>query len=259
MAALSIPVTVMRAFHRILANFFWGSSDIANKVWADLLHLLHFNNRAATSVNDGLLSFLSCQVHYSVERKLAHYTFMSAMWEIWCSRNQTRFQEEEMSGRLELNVDGVFKLANSGAGGGGILRDHEGRCVFAFAKNYQGAISALDVETRALRDGLTICCNKGILDILVEIDSLNLKRIVTGQMHRLWELTCIIQDVAIITKKVKVQIKHVPREANQVAHSLAGYGCSTKHFRCWDSGADIPHVVKGPYRLDKVGCPTLML
>ncbi|MQL85271.1 hypothetical protein Taro_017779 [Colocasia esculenta] len=163
------------------------------------------------------------------------------------------------TGRLKLNVDGAFKLANSGARGGGILRDHEGRCVFAFAKNYEGAISALDAKTHALWDGLTICCNKGILDILVETDSLNLKRIVTGQMHRPWKLTCIIQDVVVITKKLKMQIKHVPCEANQVAHSLADYGCSTEHFRCWDSGADIPHVVKGPYCLDKVGCPTLRL
>ncbi|MQM03317.1 hypothetical protein Taro_036096 [Colocasia esculenta] len=162
-------------------------------------------------------------------------------------------------GRLKLNVDGAFKLATDGAGGGGILRDHEERCVYAFSKNYQGVISALDAETRALWDGLTICYNKGFLDIMVETDSLNLKRIVTGQMHRPWELTCIIQDVAIITKKLKARIMHVPREANQVAHSLAGYGCSTEHFSCWESGAEIPHVIKGSYCLDKVGCPTLRL
>ncbi|MQM14159.1 hypothetical protein Taro_047089 [Colocasia esculenta] len=161
-----------------------------------------------------------------------------------------------IGGRLKLNVDGAFKLATGGAGGGGILRDHEGRYVIDFAKNYQGVISALDAEARALWDGLTICCNKGFLDIMVETDSLNLKQIVTGQMHRPWELTCIIQEVAVITKKLKAQIMHVPREANQVAHSLAGYGCSTELFSCWESGAEIPHVFKGPYHLDKVGCPT---
>ncbi|MQL99062.1 hypothetical protein Taro_031780 [Colocasia esculenta] len=116
-------------------------------------------------------------------------------------------------------------------------------------------LSSMTARLRVIRNGLTICCNKGILDILVETDSLNLKRIVTGQMHRPWELTCIIQDVVVITKKLKVQIKHVPREANQVAHSLAGYGCSTEHFRCWDSGTDIPHVVKGPYTLIRWRAP----
>ncbi|MQL96108.1 hypothetical protein Taro_028780 [Colocasia esculenta] len=163
------------------------------------------------------------------------------------------------TGRLKLNVDGAFKLSVGGAGGGGILRDHEGSCVFAFATNYQEVIFTLDAEARALRDGLTLCCRKGFLDIMVETDSHNLMQIVTGQMTRLWALTCIIHELAVITRKLKVQIKYVPLEAKQVAHSLAGHGCLAAHFNLWDSGADIPHAVKGPYRLDKVGCPTLRL
>ncbi|MQM13280.1 hypothetical protein Taro_046207 [Colocasia esculenta] len=155
-------------------------------------------------------------------------------------------------GRLKLNVDGAFKIAAGDAGGGGILRDHHGRCVFAFATKYQGVITALDAEARALRDDLAICCNQGILDIMVETDSLNLMRIVTGKMSWPWELTCVIQDIAVTTQTLKAQIKHVPREANQVANALAGYGCSTNNFSFWGSGAVLPHVVKGPYRLDKV-------
>ncbi|MQM06938.1 hypothetical protein Taro_039772 [Colocasia esculenta] len=161
------------------------------------------------------------------------------------------------TGRLKLNVDGAFRFAAGEARGGGILRDHHGRCVFAFSTKYQGVFSALDAETHALRDGLVICSNHEILDILVETDSLNLMQIVTGQVSRPWELTCIIQDVAVTAQKLKAQIKYVPREANQVAHHLAGYGCSTRNFSFWESGAVLPHVVKGPYRLDKVGCPTL--
>ncbi|MQM00114.1 hypothetical protein Taro_032844 [Colocasia esculenta] len=163
------------------------------------------------------------------------------------------------TGRLKLNVDGAFKLAIGGDGGGGILRDHEGSCVFAFATNYQKVISALDGEARALRDGLTLCCRKGFLDIMVETDSQNLVQIVTGQMSHPWELTCIIQDVAVITRNLKALIKYVPREANQVAHSLVGHGCSADHLNFWESGADIPHAVKVPYCLDKVGCSTLRL
>ncbi|MQM09842.1 hypothetical protein Taro_042722 [Colocasia esculenta] len=96
------------------------------------------------------------------------------------------------TGILKLNVDGAFKIVAGVAGGGGILCDHKGICVLAFAKNYQGVISALDAEAHALWDGLMICCSKGFLDIMVETDSLNLVHIVTGHTPRPWELTCII-------------------------------------------------------------------
>ncbi|MQM08017.1 hypothetical protein Taro_040864 [Colocasia esculenta] len=161
------------------------------------------------------------------------------------------------TGRLKLNVDRAFKLVAGSARGGGILRDHKGRCIFSYAMKYQEVVSALDAEARALWDGIKTCCNQGILDIMVETDSLILMQIVTGQKPHLWELTCVIQDVAVTTQKLKAQIMHMPREANQVAHSLANYGCSTDHFSFWDSGAVLPHVAKGPYCLDKVGCPTL--
>ncbi|MQM08799.1 hypothetical protein Taro_041657 [Colocasia esculenta] len=257
------------------------------------------------------------RVSYELSTSICYtkqFTFMSAIWEIWCSRNRARFQEQGMSakhivnktmlsvhavssnfktqqlpqawskalkkngdnrlqkkittpmvikwmhppvGRLKLNVDDAFKSATGSAGGGGILRDHNGRCICVFAKNYQGTISALDVEARALRDGLAMCCSKGFLDIMVETDSLMLTQSVTGQSQRPWVLTCIFQEMAEINHKLTTQIQHIPREANQTAHHLAGYGCSTDQTCFWELEAVLPHIVKGPYRLDKMGYPTL--
>ncbi|MQM14087.1 hypothetical protein Taro_047016 [Colocasia esculenta] len=156
-------------------------------------------------------------------------------------------------GRLKLNVDGAFKSATGSAGGVGILGDHNGRCICAFAKSYQGTISALDAEARALRDGLAMCCSKGFLDIMVETDSLMLIQSVTGQSQHPWDLTCIFQEMAEINHKLTTQIQHIPREANQIAHHLAGYGCSTDQTCFWELEAVLPHIVKGPYQLDKVG------
>ncbi|MQL72740.1 hypothetical protein Taro_005070 [Colocasia esculenta] len=121
---------------------------------------------AATTMTDELLLFLSNQKPSSTVGRLAHCTFMLAIWEIRCSRNRARFQQQIMTAQHIVN--------RSGAGGGGILHDHKGICVLAFAKNYQGVISALVAEALALRNGLTNCCSKGFLDIMVETDSLNL-------------------------------------------------------------------------------------
>ncbi|MQM20938.1 hypothetical protein Taro_053968 [Colocasia esculenta] len=161
------------------------------------------------------------------------------------------------TGRFKLNVDGAFKSATGIAGGGGILRDHNGDCIFAFAANYQRTTAALDAEARALRDGLAMCCTKGFLEIVVETDSLALTQSVTGQALRPWELTCIFQEMVAPSHLLTTKITQVPREANQTAHYLVSYGCSIDQIDFWESEAVLPHTVKGPYRLDKVGCPTL--
>ncbi|MQL95456.1 hypothetical protein Taro_028124 [Colocasia esculenta] len=140
-----------------------------------------------------------------------------------------------LKGRLKLNVDGAFKMTSGEAGGGGILRNHKGNMCCAFAKTYHGLNSSLAAEALALRDGLFICCSRGVSDVLVEMDSLNLLQIVTRKLPCLWELVCIMQDVVVKTQNLKAEIIHVPREANKVADCLTSYASSCAHLATWNS------------------------
>ncbi|MQM13529.1 hypothetical protein Taro_046455 [Colocasia esculenta] len=160
-------------------------------------------------------------------------------------------------GRLKLNVDGAFKMTANEAGGGGILRDHKGNMVCAFANPYHELKTSLHAEALALRDGLLMCCSRGAHDVLVETDSLNLVHIVTGQLPRPWDLSLILQKVAVITNRAKAEITHVPREGNKVADCLAEFAFSCVHLNTWDSWANLPTIVKDTYHLDKVGCPSM--
>ncbi|MQM12392.1 hypothetical protein Taro_045311 [Colocasia esculenta] len=87
-------------------------------------------------------------------------------------------------GRLKLNVDGAFNMVTGEAGGGRILRDHKGNMCCAFANPYHGLKSSLAAEALAFRDGILMCCNKGINEVMVETDSLNFLNIVTVQLTR---------------------------------------------------------------------------
>ncbi|MQL91788.1 hypothetical protein Taro_024407 [Colocasia esculenta] len=73
-------------------------------------------------------------------------------------------------------------MTSGEAGGGGILRDNKNNMCCAFDKPYHGLKSSLAVEALALRDGLSFCCSKGIYEVLVETDSINLLHIVTRQL-----------------------------------------------------------------------------
>ncbi|MQM13372.1 hypothetical protein Taro_046296 [Colocasia esculenta] len=281
-------------------------SDTADQVWSELSHLLHFSNREVSAVTYGVTAFLARSEIIATSGRLVRCTFMAALWEIWCSRNKARFQDQGMtakhiinrtmlsiraicisfkfqkvpqpclaalhqtehdmeelksrtptivqwitppSGRLKLNVDGAFMRTSGTAGGGGILRDHEGNMCWAFARAYHDLNSSLAAEAMALNDGLSICCSKGVSEVLVETDSLNLLQLVTKQISSQWDLTCIMHDIAAKSLNLKAEIAHVPRGANRVADCLASSAMSYPRFVIWSPRATCPllyHLDKGP-------------
>ncbi|MQM21943.1 hypothetical protein Taro_054990, partial [Colocasia esculenta] len=141
-------------------------SNIDNQIWSELFHLLNFSNR---EINDKIPQYWLATLHQnaSVQENLQTRILSIIPW------------LTPPPGRLKLNVDGTFKMTSGEAGGGGILRDHEGKMCWAFARAYHGLKSSLAAEAVALIDDLSICCSKGITEVLVETDSLNLLQIVT--------------------------------------------------------------------------------
>ncbi|MQL71624.1 hypothetical protein Taro_003931 [Colocasia esculenta] len=81
---------------------------------------------------------------------------------------------------------------------------------YAFAKAYHELNSSLAAEAIALRDGIPMCCRMGVSEVLVEIDYLQLLKIVTRQLDFPWDLSCILQDIAAMMGKIKTEINHTP-------------------------------------------------
>ncbi|MQL76353.1 hypothetical protein Taro_008743 [Colocasia esculenta] len=160
-------------------------------------------------------------------------------------------------GRLKLNTDGALNLKSDEAGGGGIIRDHNGQMCGAFASPYHGLHTSLVAEALALRDGLRMCSNMGIYNVMVETDSLSLVQIVTNQISRQWDLSFILREIAVIAEQVKAEIVHTPREGNKLTDSLAGYAVSCAHFSFWDSWANLPNSVLDIYCHEKAECPSM--
>ena len=75
------------------------------------------------------------------------------------------------SGWAKLNTDGA-SLGNPGiAGGGGLIRDSDGGWVGGFARAI-GYTTSVQAELRALKDGLMLAIDLGILYLAIEMDSL---------------------------------------------------------------------------------------
>ncbi|MQL88533.1 hypothetical protein Taro_021091 [Colocasia esculenta] len=220
-------------------------SNIANQIWSELSHLLHFRNMESY----GRFGVAGTDLDCKARKCRPHILSIDPCYP---SEQYAFLQVPEHPTNL-LNVDGAFKITSGEAGGGGILRDHEGNMCWAFTQKYYGLNSSLATEALALRDGLSICCSKGVTEVLVETDSLNLLQIVTKKISCPWDFTCIMQHIVAKTQLLEAKITHTPREANRVVDCLASSAASYPHFLIWDCWADLPTIVKEPYQFDKVG------
>ncbi|MQM15219.1 hypothetical protein Taro_048160, partial [Colocasia esculenta] len=124
-----------------------------------------------------------------------------------------------------LNVDGASKGNLGISGGGGCVRNSQGDILLAFAFNY-GFGKSLQVEVRALHDGLLLVEENGLRVSLTYSDSAILVRSFNSNSPPGWECQRWWQSASDLIHKHGFIISHVFREANQVVDALASYPCT---------------------------------
>ncbi|KAL2512697.1 Uncharacterized protein Adt_18297 [Abeliophyllum distichum] len=73
-----------------------------------------------------------------------------------------------LAGSAKINTDGCVK--DRFASGGGVIRDHNGRCIRAFSAGY-GDIFILEAELRAILQRIELARRMGLVDLWIETDS----------------------------------------------------------------------------------------
>lgn len=95
---------------------------------------------------------------------------------------------------MKMNVDGCSKGNPGSAGEGGIIRDHHGHMILAFA-GYFGICSNNVAEAMAILQGLRICIDRGFLKIIVESDSVMLVNIINKKVRPPWQIHSIMAQI----------------------------------------------------------------
>lgn len=126
-------------------------------------------------------------------------------------------------GWYKLNVDGTV---HKRIGGGGVIRNQYGHWVGGFAANF-GRGKAIDAELSALHKGLELAWNSGWAPLEVETDSIRaiqflVNEIEVDQDHPQYHLIRSCQ--AFLNQSWRCSLRHVYREQNCVADSLAKFG-----------------------------------
>jgi len=121
---------------------------------------------------------------------------------------------------------GVSVKRKGKAAGDNVIRDNEGDVIQAGAGKILHALDAWHTELLACINGVKAAQSMGIDNFILETDALLTKQAMQGGGFRLSPLGGLIHELKeLLTEEFfAVQISHVPRRCNKVAHELARLG-----------------------------------
>ena len=129
-------------------------------------------------------------------------------------------------GWVKLNTDGSAIGSTGCAGGGGVIRNHEGQWLRGFARPL-GSSNSCTAELWALRDGLLLAIEMGLNNIIIEMDALSIVLLMKNNTANLLMEPLLTDCRNLLSKIPNKQIAHIYREANQCADALAKIGASS--------------------------------
>jgi ribonuclease HI len=137
--------------------------------------------------------------------------------------------------QVKLNVDASFHADDAAGATGAVIRDYKGQLIAANCSYVPNIFSAAMAEALAMREGLALACRLGCQAIVAESDSLETINSCTGVDTWWSESAPIFADIVDLASNIdKLEFKHIPREANLVAHEIAR-SCFVIKVNCtWD-------------------------
>ncbi|WMV45626.1 hypothetical protein MTR67_039011 [Solanum verrucosum] len=156
----------------------------------------------------------------------------------------------------KLNTDGSAFSNPGQIGGGGILRDHLGRMIYAFAIPL-GTGTNNQAELQAASHGISWCIQHGYKKIHLEVDSKLVTKWLSKQLTLPWNLQQYITDLQHLVQQLEqFKCTHTYREANNTADHLSKFSHTSDIIQHIYIKEQLPTLAKGSFILEKLDMPT---
>ena len=132
---------------------------------------------------------------------------------------------------MKLNKDGASQGNPGKAGGGGVIRDSTGKWVKGFSRS-MGVTTSVIAEFWAIRDGLVLAKQLGIQNLEVELDAKIVADLLQADsVTNRFSSSPLLNDCRLLLNSFhQIRMRHVFREANFCADSLARRGLSQAEY-----------------------------
>ncbi|XP_043697031.1 uncharacterized protein LOC122647780 [Telopea speciosissima] len=135
-----------------------------------------------------------------------------------------------------LHCDG--SLSDGRAAFGGVIRNAIGQPVAAFA-NQGLELCILSMELVAIHRGISLCIERGILDVSIRSDSKLAIDTISGKVVGPWKVQPLKSRILALANDLRMkEFTHVWREQNRPADFMAAVPCDS-YGVVWDPG-DFP-------------------
>lgn len=135
------------------------------------------------------------------------------------------------TGWLKVNIDGSFDALSEKGGIGIVMRDWEGRVIFASCKTLNSCHSALEAELVACREGIALALQWTLLpvqDCLVALQMIQAKEVERS------ELAFAVREIKdLLAGSRECLLRKVHRSQNLVCHMLANKSRSENLSGFW--------------------------
>jgi ribonuclease HI len=139
---------------------------------------------------------------------------------------------------LKCNVDGAAKRNPGIAGCGGVFRNHRAEFVYGFAEPL-GFTSSTQAELFAVVIAIEVAFIMHWNNLWIETDSSFVVRAFQNYSNAVtWNLRNKWRNALVKFKQLNGIVSHILREGNQVADSLANFGCTLSSPVSWFHAPD---------------------
>ncbi|KAI0502223.1 hypothetical protein KFK09_017170 [Dendrobium nobile] len=156
--------------------YLWASRNDSkhNNIRMDAMNIISkVKNKVIQLYNANLIKPISFKNHYNAATALG-LVFSNRTIQ---SREKLIYWKRPVIGYFKLNTDSSYNSDTAGCGG--IIRDHNGKIVVAFAGPSSGT-NVITAEIDSLNFGVKLCLSLGYINIWVEVDALLLFQYING-------------------------------------------------------------------------------
>ena len=136
-------------------------------------------------------------------------------------------------------------------GSGVVIRNEEGQIMGAMSKRWDMPLGALEIEAKAMEDGVQLAWDLGLKRIIIESDSQTVVNAIHDQSVVSSSIQHVIEGIGVDLRCFDAwKVSHICRETNSTAHILARNAKSLLDRVIWVK--DTPPIVSAQVHQDVI-------